>query len=90
MEKGSSVRIVEEPVKTAVENSTVWLQVHGQRESLTESDRDELWRKAEKATQRVRDNHPGVEINRKRIEEAVENADGIARRVGMVTGISPG
>jgi len=90
VEKGSSVRIVEEPVKTAVENSTVWLQVHGQRESLTESDRDELWRKAEKATQRVRDNHPGVEINRKRIEEAVENADGIARRVGMVTGISPG
>ena len=41
-------------------------------------------------TQRVRDSYPGVEINRKRIEEAVERADGIARRVGMVTGISPG
>ena len=90
VKKGSSVRIVEEPVKAAVENGTVWLQIHGQRESLTESDRDELWRKAEKATQQVRENHPGVEINRKRIEEAVEAADGIARRVGMVTGISPG
>ncbi|TDT44172.1 L,D-transpeptidase ErfK/SrfK [Halospina denitrificans] len=90
VEKGSSVRIVEEPVKTAVSNGTVWLQIHGQRESLTESDRDELWRKAEKATQRVRDRHPGVEINRKRLLEAVEQADGIARRVGMVTGISPG
>ena len=90
VEKGSSVRIVEEPVKTAVENGTVWLQIHGQRESLTESDRDALWRMAEQATQRVRDSYPGVEIHRKRIEEAVERADGIARRVGMVTGISPG
>ena len=90
VEKGSSVRIVEEPVKTAVENGTVWLQIHGQRESLTESDRDELWRKAEAATQQVRERYPGVEINRKRIEEAVERADGIARRVGMVTGVSPG
>lgn len=90
VDKGTTVRIVEEPVKTAVENGTVWLQIHGQRESLTESDRDELWRKAEEATSEVREKHPGVEINRKRLEQAVERADGIARRVGMVTGVSPG
>jgi len=90
VEKGSEVRIVEEPVKATVEHKTVWLQVHGQRESLNDVDREELWRKAEAAAQRIRENHNGVEINRERLVETVERADGIARRIGMVTGASPG
>lgn len=90
VDKGSRVRIVKEPVKAAVEQDTVWLQVHGQRESLDDTDRDELWRKAEAAAERIRADYRGVEINRERLEETVEQADGIATRIGMVTGTASG
>ncbi len=81
-EKGTTVRIVEEPVKVAVQDNVVWLQIHGQREELTSSDRDELWRKAEDQIAELRDRHDGIEINRAQLDEAVEAADGIPRRVG--------
>lgn len=88
--KGSGVRIVNEPVKAAVEGETVWLQVHGQKESLTKADHDRLWREAGKVLERIRATRNGVEIHRARVERAVEKASGIAVRVGVITGEAPG
>ncbi|MGM0450126.1 MAG: L,D-transpeptidase family protein [Pseudomonadota bacterium] len=88
--KGSNVRIIDEPVKTAIQGNTIWLQVHGQKESLSESDQDRLWQEAEEALARIREREDGVEINRARVEEAVEEASGVAVRVGMVMGEAPG
>ena len=88
--KGSGVRIVDEPVKTAVQGNTLWLQVHGQKESLSKADHDRLWQEAEAELARIRERRSGVEINRERVEQAVEQASGIAVRVGMVMGEAPG
>lgn len=88
--KGSEVRIVDEPVKTAIQGNTIWLQVHGQKESLSEADRDRLWQKATQALDRIRERKAGVEINRARVEKTVERASGIAVRVGMVMGKAAG
>ncbi|XOZ32594.1 L,D-transpeptidase family protein [Halomonadaceae bacterium KBTZ08] len=88
--KGSGVRIVEEPVKAAVESNTIWLQVHGQKETLIKADHDRLWREAGKALKRIREARSGVEVHRARVEEAVEQASGIAVRVGRVTGAASG
>ena len=83
-EKGTQVRIVEEPVKIGIENDLVWLQIHGQREELTEADRDELWREAEEKVSRLKQDKPRIEINRSQLEKAVEAADGIPRRIGEI------
>ena len=83
-EKGTQVRIVEEPVKIGIENDLVWLQIHGQREELTEEDRDELWREAEEKVSRLKQDKPRVEINRSQLDDAVEAADGIPRRIGEI------
>ncbi len=88
--KGSDVRIVDEPVKAAVQGNTIWLQVHGQKETLSEADRDRLWRQAETALEGIRRNEPRVEIYRGRVEDAVERASGLAVRVGMVVDKAPG
>lgn len=88
--KDTQVRIVDEPVKTAVQGNTIWLQVHGASESLSEADRDRLWEEAETSLDRIRERESGVEINRARVEDAVEDASGLAVRVGMVMGEAPG
>ncbi|MEQ6885740.1 L,D-transpeptidase family protein [Salicola sp. Rm-C-2C1-2] len=88
--KGSEVRIVKEPVKAGVQGNTIWLQVHGQQESLSKADHDRLWREAEKVLSRIRERENGVEIYRGRVENAVEQASGLAVRVGMVLGKAPG
>ncbi len=88
-EKGTKVRIVEEPVKIGVENGLVWLQIHGQQEELTDEDRDELWREAEDKVSEMQQTKPRVEINRSQLEKAVEAADGIPRRVGEILDQAP-
>lgn len=82
VEKGTQVRIVHEPVKAGVQDGIVWLQVHGQYEELSDEEREQLWQQTQAKLTGLQLRHPEIELNRARMEEAVDKADGIPRRVG--------
>ncbi|TVP52734.1 MAG: hypothetical protein EA349_15200 [Halomonadaceae bacterium] len=82
VERGTSVRIVEEPVKAGVQDGIVWLQVHGQSEELGAEEQDKLWQQTQIQLTALQSRYPGIEFNRAHLDEAVEKADGIPRRVG--------
>jgi len=82
VEKGTPVRIVHEPVKAGIQDGIVWLQVHGQDEELTDEEADRLWQQTKIELARLQTIHPEIELNRARIEKAVDQASGIPQRIG--------
>ena len=82
VDKGTSVQVVRDPVKIGLSGGEVWLEVHRPDEDYPRSDRDELWRQALAEVEAFRDQHPGVEIQRRAIELAVDQADGIPTMIG--------
>lgn len=83
-DKGTPVSIIDEPVKLGVEGEELWIEVHSDNQELTPARMDHLWAMAEKQMSRIRDNHPGVEVQRALLEAAIEQADGIPHRIGEV------
>lgn len=80
--KGTPVQIVHDPVKLGMAGGEVWLEVHRPHEEYPQADRDRLWREVTREVEAFRQKHPGVEVQRRAIELAVDQADGIPAMVG--------
>lgn len=80
--KGTSVQIVNDPVKMGISGGEVWLEVHRPQEEYSQQERDRLWQEVTKEVEAFRLKHPGVEVQRRAIELAVDQADGIPAMVG--------
>ncbi|MGO1499700.1 MAG: L,D-transpeptidase family protein [Marinobacter sp.] len=79
---GTSVQIVNDPVKLGISGGEVWLEVHRPHEDYSQQDRDRLWGEVLQEVAEFRQRHPNVEVQRRAIELAVDQADGIPAMVG--------
>jgi len=80
--KGTPVQVVREPVKIGMSRGEVWLEVHRPEENYSHSDREKLWRQVFDKVEAFRQVHPGIEVQRRAIEAAVDRADGIPAMIG--------
>lgn len=80
--KGTPVQIIHEPVKLGVRGKEVWLEVHRPNEQYSADERKSLWLAVSEKVEVFREQHPGVEIQRGAIENAVDQADGLPRMIG--------
>ncbi len=82
VDKGTHVQIVNQPVKIGMKGREVWLEVHRPREQYDEATRNELWDQTMKIVADFQRGRPNLELKRQAIELAVDQADGIPRRIG--------
>ncbi|SOB77243.1 L,D-transpeptidase ErfK/SrfK [Marinobacter sp. LV10R510-11A] len=80
--KGTPVQIVNDPVKLGISGGEVWLEVHRPHEDYSQQERDRLWQEVLQEVAEFRQKHPNVEVQRRAIELAVDQADGIPAMVG--------
>lgn len=80
--KGTPVRVIKQPVKIGLSGGEVWLEVHRPHEEYRDQDREWLWQEVTEALDDFLQRRPGVEIQRRAIELAVDQADGIPTMVG--------
>lgn len=80
--KGTSVRVIREPVKIGMRGKEVWLEVHRPQEDYSAEERQTLWQTVSAKVQIFREQRPGVEVQRSAIEQAVDLADGLPRMIG--------
>lgn len=80
--KGTSVRVIREPVKIGMRGNEVWLEVHRPQEHYSAEDREVLWHAVSATVEAFREQRPGVEMQRSAIEQAVNRADGLPRMIG--------
>lgn len=80
--KGTQVRVIREPVKIGMRDNEIWLEVHRQHEDYSAEDREALWLRVSATIEAFREQHPGVEMQRSAIEQAVNLADGLPRMIG--------
>ncbi len=80
--KGTPVRVIREPVKIGLKGNEVWMEVHRPREEYSKQDREKLWREVSEVVEEFRRKMPGVEVQRKAIELALDQADGLPRMIG--------
>lgn len=80
--KGTSVQVVDQPVKVGLNGREVWLEVHRSAEDYSDDDRNRLWQQVAERLERLRAELPGVEIQRQAVELAVDQADGLPRVIG--------
>jgi L,D-transpeptidase ErfK/SrfK len=80
--KGTSVRVIREPVKIGMRGNEVWLEVHRPEEVYSAEEREALWQAVSAKVEIFREQRPGVEVQRSAIEEAVDLADGLPRMIG--------
>lgn len=80
--KGTSVQIIRQPVKVGISGNEVWLEVHRPKEGYSEAERDDLWQAVSERLARLREDMPEVEIQRRAVESAVDQGDGIPRMIG--------
>ncbi|GAA3567215.1 L,D-transpeptidase family protein [Marinobacter xestospongiae] len=79
---GTTVQVVDQPVKVGFNGDEVWLEVHRPTENYRDSDRERLWQQVSDRLEQLRQSVPGVEIQRHQVELAVQKGDGIPRMVG--------
>lgn len=82
-DKGTSVRIIDQPVKFGVQDEVLWVEVHRGHEERSEDDHDRLWQAAMEQI-KILEQHQRLELNRGRLEQAIEKADGMPYRVGEI------
>ena len=80
--KGTPVRVIKEPVKVGFSEGEVWLEVHRPREEYTAAEREALWQQTMQKVEALQQRHAGVEVKRRSIELAVDQADGLPRMIG--------
>lgn len=80
--KGTPVQIVNDAVKMGLSGGEVWLEVHRPHEDYSQQERDSLWQEVLREVEEFRQKHPNVEVQRRAIELAVDQADGIPAMVG--------
>lgn len=82
VQKGTPVQVIRDPVKIGLSRGEVWLEVHRPHEDYSREDRDRLWQRVLEEVEAFRRQHAGVEVSRRAIEGAVEQADGIPVMIG--------
>ena len=82
VDKGTPVQVIRDPVKIGISGGEVWLEVHRPGEDYPRQDRDELWQRVFAEVEAFRERNPAVEVNRRAIELAVDQADGIPTMIG--------
>lgn len=82
VDKGTSVQVINQPVKIGMKGKEVWLEVHRPNEEYDEVSRNRLWKDVSQKLEAFRNKVPGVEIQRGAIQLAVDQADGIPRMIG--------
>ena len=89
--KGTPVQIVRQSVKVGVANGQVWLEVHRPEEDYSAADRNKLWLATVEQLERLAIAHPEVEVRRKAIEIAVDQASGLPTVIGeKITSVAKG
>ncbi len=82
VKKDTSVQVVNQPVKIGMKGTEVWLEVHRPHEEYDQASRNRLWRVVGEQLETFRQSRPGLEIQRRAIELALDQADGIPRMIG--------
>ena len=82
-DRGTPVRIIDQPVKFGVQDGVLWIEVHRSHEETRAGDQERLWKAAMEELKIVENRH-SLELNRARLEQAIQKADGIPQRVGEV------
>lgn len=82
VQKGTSVQVIREPVKVGISGGEIWLEVHRPGEDYPPEDREKLWQQVQEKLEIFRAQHPNVQIKRRAIEIAVDQADGIPTMIG--------
>ncbi len=82
VDKGTPVQVIRDPVKIGISGGEVWLEVHRPGEDYPQEDRDQLWQRVFSEVEAFREQNPEVEVNRRAIELAVDQADGIPTMIG--------
>lgn len=80
--KGTPVQVIHQPVKVGMSGDQVWMEVHRAKEEYPEAEKEKLWDKVEEALSAFGEKHKGLEIRRKEIEVAIDQADGLPRMIG--------
>jgi L,D-transpeptidase ErfK/SrfK len=89
--KGTPVQIVRQSVKVGVANGQVWLEVHRPQEDYSAVDRNKLWLATVEQLERLAIAHPEVEVRRRAIEIAVDQASGLPTVIGeKITSVAKG
>lgn len=83
-DKGTPVYIISQPVKFGVQDNILWVEVHRGNEERTQEDQDRLWAAAMEQIKLVEQQNPRLELNRGRLEAAIEKGSGIPQRVGEI------
>lgn len=82
VEKGTPVQVINQPVKVGMHNGQLWLEVHRSSEKYTDAEKEKLWQQVTERLATVTDNVEGLEVQRRAVEQAVDQADGIPRMIG--------
>lgn len=82
VDNGTPVQVINQPVKIGMNGREVWLEVHRPHEDYKEEVRERLWREVSRVMAEFQQQVPGVEFQRRAIELAVDQADGLPRMVG--------
>lgn len=82
VDKGTNVTVIHQPVKIGLRGREVWLEVHRPGETYSAQEREQLWRQVTDTLNAFEQKHPGVEYQRRAIELAVQQADGLPRMIG--------
>ncbi|MDX1634315.1 MAG: L,D-transpeptidase family protein [Marinobacter sp.] len=82
VDKGTNVTVIRQPVKIGLRGREIWLEVHRPQETYSEREREQLWLEVTRVINEFEQQHPGVEYQRRAIELAVQQADGLPRMIG--------
>lgn len=82
VEKGTTVQVVNQPVKVGMSGGELWLEVHRPRDEYSDGERKRLWQEVTRVLKDYTEANPGLEVQRRAVELAVDQADGIPRMVG--------
>mgnify|MGYP001628267318 CR=1 FL=1 len=80
--KGTSVQVINQPVKVGMHNGQLWLEVNRSDEKYTEAEKEHLWQQVTEQLAAFTDSVEGLEVQRRAVELAVDKADGIPRMIG--------
>lgn len=80
--KGTPVQVIHQPVKVGMRNGQVWLEVHRAKESYPEEEKERLWDQVVEELEAFTSENEGLEIQRRVVEQVVDQADGIPRMIG--------
>ncbi|GGY60508.1 L,D-transpeptidase family protein [Marinobacter zhanjiangensis] len=82
VDKGTPVQVVRQPVKIGMRDGQLWLEVHRAREEYPEDEKERLWQQVTEKLAGFTEEVEGLEVQRREVELAVDQADGIPRMIG--------